>query len=87
MVVHRNVGVTIDGMDVEFLLETQGEPERHVELVHMHAQNAAVQAMQALRDGKRPEACDGMGYSVNWDGVLAGETKAPTPEREGDDAE
>lgn len=72
MVALSNDGISIEGgPDVTFSLRTEGEPERQIQLIHLHAHDAAVRAMQAFREGKHPDDCRGIGSTVNWDTVLS----------------
>lgn len=70
---YRANGISADGVDIEVSVETSGEPEAHAEKVHMHVQDAAARAIQALETGELPADCDGIGIVIDWEGVLAGE--------------
>lgn len=67
MVKHETSDISAEGQDVKVSrLRTVGEPENHVERIHLYAYDAAVRAMQALRDDRHPDDCEGLGLAFSW---------------------
>lgn len=52
--------------DIEVDITTRG-PEDEAEAAHLHTHDQAVRALQAIKNQKPPEECNGIGVTVNWE--------------------
>lgn len=62
--------ITTEGVEIMVSIETEGVPEGLAEKVHMATQDAAARALQAVAEKKHPDKCDGIGITIDWDGVI-----------------
>jgi hypothetical protein len=69
----ENNGISVDDSDIEVSVKAAGVPGGHVEAVQMHAVDQIIRALQAVRDGKPPEECEGAEFRIDWETVLESE--------------
>lgn len=73
MAYYKTEGISFDGLDISVSIETEGVPEGLAEKVHLHGHDAVARALQAIKEGELPDDCDGLGFRIDWEGVIAGE--------------
>jgi hypothetical protein len=67
MAKYKTEGVNVGSVTAS--LTVKG-PEDEAEKVKMHAHDELVKAMQAFDEGKHPDECDGLPFSVAWERVI-----------------
>jgi hypothetical protein len=70
-------GVSVDDLDISVDITIDGSPEWAIQAVDAHVVDAAVRAMEAVRDGHPPEDSEGA-IELEWDTVLENHHDEPT---------
>jgi hypothetical protein len=62
-------GVSVEDLDISVDITIDGSPEWAMQAVDAHILDAAVSALEAVRDGNPPTESEGV-YDIDWDAVL-----------------
>lgn len=66
---YTHEGISINGVAIEATITVEGTPDTAAEGVAAHIVNAAVRAMEAVRDGRPPSECAGT-YDLDWETII-----------------